>query len=98
ALFLNLKRSDAARFSFLIGLPAIALAGLKELLTLVHAGLSLEAWSILGLGLVVGSLSSFVAVWGLMNFLERFSTWTFVVYRALFGIMLLVGAIWGNWT
>jgi undecaprenyl-diphosphatase len=31
ALFLGFKREEAARFSFLLGLPAIALAGLKEL-------------------------------------------------------------------
>jgi len=34
ALCLDLKRDEAARFSFLLGLPAIALAGLKELWTL----------------------------------------------------------------
>src|SRR5437764_4332974 len=36
ALFLDFKRDDAARFSFLLGLPAIALAGLRELWLLLH--------------------------------------------------------------
>jgi undecaprenyl-diphosphatase len=90
ALFLNFRREDAARFSFLLGLPAIALAGLKELLVLWHAHIPLEAWQHLAVGLVVGSASAFVAIWGLMHFLERFSTWVFVGYRALLGIFLLV--------
>jgi len=94
ALFLNFKRDDAARFAFLLGLPAIALAGLKELWVLLHAGLPSQAWSVLVLGLVVGSCSAFVAIWGLMRFLERFSTWPFVVYRAVLGIVLLIGATW----
>jgi len=91
ALFLNFKREEAARFSFLLGLPAIALAGLKELWVLHHAQIPAEAWSHLLFGLVVSSISAFCAIWGLMRFLERFSTWPFVAYRAALGIFLLVG-------
>lgn len=90
ALFLNFKREDAARFSFLLGLPAIALAGLKELWVLWHAHIPLEAWQHLMVGLAVGSASAFVAIWALMRFLEKFSTWLFVAYRAILGIFLLV--------
>ena len=95
ALFLNFKREEAARFSFLLGLPAIALAGLKELLALHHAQIPAEAWSHLLFGLVVASVSAFCAIWGLMRFLERFSTWPFVIYRAVLGIFLLVGVSTG---
>ncbi|MEH3021363.1 MAG: undecaprenyl-diphosphate phosphatase [Pseudomonas oryzihabitans] len=91
AMFLNLRREEAARFSFLLGLPAIALAGLKELVVLWHAHIPAAAWSLLLVGLVVASLSAFAAIWGLMRFLERFSTWPFIIYRALLGIFLLVG-------
>lgn len=89
ALFLNFKREEAARFSFLLGLPAIALAGLKELWVLFHAHIPLEAWSLLLFGLVVASASAFVAIWGLMKLLENFSTWPFIVYRAVLGVLLL---------
>ena len=92
ALFLDLKREEAARFSFLLGVPAIALAGMKELYELHKAHLDGHGWSILGLGLVIGSISSFVAIVLLMRILERYSAWPFVVYRALIGVVLLVGA------
>ena len=95
ALFLNFKREEAARFSFLLGLPAIALAGLKELWVLYHAHIPLEAWGILGFGILVASVSAFAAIWGLMRFLEKFSTWPFVAYRAALGIFLLVGVNMG---
>lgn len=90
ALFLNFRREEAARFSFLLGLPAIALAGLKELAVLLHAHIPLEAWGVLLFGLAVASVSAFAAIWGLMKFLERFSTWPFIAYRAVLGVFLLL--------
>lgn len=98
ALFLGLKREEAARFSFLLGLPAIALAGLKELLTLYKAHIPMEAWSVLIVGLIVGCISSFVAIWGLMRFLERFSTWPFVIYRVALGVVILFGVFALGWS
>ncbi|VVO41877.1 undecaprenyl-diphosphate phosphatase [Pseudomonas fluorescens] len=95
ALFLNFKREEAARFSFLLGLPAIALAGLKELWALLHADMPMHAWPHLLFGLVVASISAFFAIWGLMKFLERFSTWPFVIYRALLGVFLIVAVSTG---
>ena len=91
ALFLDLKREEAARFSFLLGLPAITLAGLKELWELHKAHLDLHGWSMLAVGLIVASLSAFAASWGLLRILERFSAWPFVAYRAFIGLVLLIG-------
>jgi len=95
ALFLGFRREEAARFSFLLGLPAIALAGLKELVELRHAGLNAHGWSVLVIGLVVASFSAFVAIWGLLRILERFSAWPFAVYRAFIGVVLLAGVAVG---
>ena len=92
ALFLDLKRSEAARFSFILGIPFIALAGFYELLQLAKAHLDAHGWSILLVGLIVGSISAFAAIWGLMRILERFSAWPFVIYRIVLGIVLLAGA------
>ncbi|ARN80523.1 undecaprenyl-diphosphatase UppP [Methylocystis bryophila] len=91
ALFLDLKREEAARFSFLLGLPAIAGAGLHEFYKLYKAHLDMHGWSILAVGLIVASISAWVAIWSLMHLLERFSTWPFVAYRALIGVLLLLG-------
>ncbi len=92
SLGLGFKREDAARVSFLLGVPAIALAGGRELWLLHQAGLSAYGWQVLGIGLVVSSLSSYFAIWWLMRFLQKFSTWPLVIYRALFGLVLMVGA------
>jgi undecaprenyl-diphosphatase len=96
ALALGFERDEAARFSFLLGLPAIALAGVKELWELHKAHLDAHGWSVLGLGLVVASVSAFAAIWGLMRILERFTAWPFVVYRAVLGAGLLL-AVANGW-
>ena len=95
ALFLGLKREEAARFSFLLGLPAIALAGLKEFHELWKANLDAQGWAVLSVGLLVASLSAFVAIWSLMHILERFSSWPFVIYRGLMGVFLLSAFYFG---
>ena len=90
ALFLDLKREEAARFSFLLGIPAIAAAGLKEIYELHKAHLDAHGWAILAFGLLVASISAFGAIWGLLRILERYSAWPFVIYRAALGMFLLV--------
>ncbi|RWG54795.1 MAG: undecaprenyl-diphosphate phosphatase [Mesorhizobium sp.] len=95
ALSLGYARPEAARLSFLLGLPAIALAGLKELWGLHKIHLGAYGWSVLAVGLVVASISAFFAIWGLMRVLERFSAWPFVIYRGLLGVVLLIGVAVG---
>lgn len=89
ALGLGFEREEAARFSFLLGIPAIALAGAKELWELHRANLDMYGWSVLTLGLIVASVSAFFAIWALMHVLERFSAWPFVIYRLALGAFLL---------
>jgi undecaprenyl-diphosphatase len=93
ALFRDLERTEAARFSFLLGIPAIAAAGIKELYELHKAHLDAHGWSILAFGLVVASISAFIAIWGLLRILERFASWPFAIYRVLLGIFLLVAVV-----
>jgi undecaprenyl-diphosphatase len=95
ALALGFKRDEAARLSFLLGLPAIALAGLKEMWELYKVHLDSHGWSVLLLGLIVASISAFFAIWGLMRVLEQFSTWPFVLYRFMLGVIILIAATMG---
>jgi undecaprenyl-diphosphatase len=95
ALALGFKREEAARLSFLLGLPAIALAGLKEMWELYKIHLDAHGWAILLLGLIVASISAFFAIWGLMRILQQFSTWPFVVYRFVLGTVILIGVATG---
>jgi undecaprenyl-diphosphatase len=94
-LFLNMERETAARFSFLLGLPAVVLAGALELHTLTKAGLDANGWMVLLVGLVSASVSAFLAIYLLLRYLERHSTWVFVWYRLIMGVFLIFGATQG---
>jgi undecaprenyl-diphosphatase len=94
-LFCGMERETAARFSFLLGLPAVTLAGLYELRLLFKAGLSSEGWVTLSIGLATASITAFVAIYALLHYLERRSTWIFVWYRLLFGLLIVAGVTMG---
>ena len=94
-LFLQMNRETAARFSFLLGLPAIVLAGALELHTLFKAGLALDGWMLLLLGLTTASISAFAAIYGLLHYLEKHSAWIFVWYRLIMGVFLMVSVSTG---
>ena len=95
-LFIGLERSTAARFSFLLGIPAITLAGLVELLGVFKAGVNSDELLILAVGTVSSAIWSYLAIAWLIKFLQKRSTWVFVWYRLAFGIVIL-GAIALGW-
>ncbi|MEH2237445.1 undecaprenyl-diphosphate phosphatase [Nostoc sp.] len=95
-LFLGMERETSARFSFLLGLPAVILAGAVELHALTKAGLSTAGWLTLLVGLISASISAFVAIWVLLRYLEKRSTWIFVFYRFAMGVFLIV-AVMAGW-
>ncbi len=96
ALALGMERATAAWFSFLLGLPAIVLAGAYELLSLRKAGLHGHGWLLLALGLASGSAASYLALWGLLRYLREHTSWVFVWYRIALGVILLIGAAAGR--
>ena len=93
-LVLGLRRDDAARFSFLLGIPAILGSGLYELrplmaeLELVSGGLG-----VLVVGLVTSAISGYLAIGFLLAFLRTRSTMVFVIYRVVLGVLVL-GLAW----
>jgi undecaprenyl-diphosphatase len=94
-LFCGMERETAARFSFLLGLPAVTLAGLYEIRVLLKAGLSSDGWITLLVGLLFASVTAFVAIYGLLHYLEKRSTWIFVWYRLIFGVGIVLAVMGG---
>ncbi|MGI0480826.1 undecaprenyl-diphosphate phosphatase [Geminocystis sp. CENA526] len=89
-LFINLERATAARFSFLLGIPAITLAGLVELKDVFDQSLSLSSLLPLTIGLISSWIFSYLSIAWLIRFLQKQNTWVFVWYRLIFGIAILV--------
>jgi len=89
-LFLGLDRVAATRFSFLLGIPAITIAGLVELLSIVKKGFDVGAGQ-LTVGLISSVIFSYLAIAWLLKFFQTHTTWVFVGYRLVFGAFLLTG-------
>ena len=89
ALALGLTRSAAARFSFLLSIPAILMAGGYESLKLVQQSEPV-AWQGLLIGTGVAFLSAYLCIRFFMLLIERVGMLPFVVYRLGLGIFLLV--------
>ena len=89
-LFVGLSRPEAARFSFLLGLPAIAGSGLFELMELMAADPGMTGLLNLAIGIAVAAVSGYVSIGFLLRFLERFGTHAFAIYRIVLGAVILI--------
>ena len=87
-LFLGLERATAARFSFLLGIPAITLAGLVELKDAFDNIAAME-WMPLIAGTLSAAIFSYLSISWLLRYLQTQNTWVFVWYRVIFGIAIL---------
>ncbi len=88
-LFLNLKREDAARFSFLLSIPAITLSGLYQLYQL-RSQLAGEFGIALLVAVVVSGIVGYLSIGFLLRYLRSHSTWLFIGYRIALGIVILI--------
>lgn len=91
AFFMNMTREDAARFSFLLSIPAVLLSGMYELFSQRDSLLSGDS-AILSLMIatVVSGVVGYWSIWFLMAFIKKHSLTVFVVYRILFGILIII--------
>jgi undecaprenyl-diphosphatase len=88
-LALGFRREDAARYSFLLSVPATTAAGLFEMRHLVRSGEPFSGVDVV-VGTVVAFLSGILAIAWLLRFLRTRSTLVFIVYRLLLGGVLLL--------
>ena len=89
-------RETAARFSFLLSMPAIAASGLLELKEALHR-LPQGSLTTLAVGTIVSAVVGYASIWFLLRFLRTHTTGVFIGYRLIVGgailIMLLNGRI-----
>ncbi len=93
-LFAGLTRETAARFSFLLSIPAIAASGVLELKEAMHklpAGTHLP----LIVATIVSGVVGYASIWFLLRFLRTHSTGVFIVYRLLVGTAILLALFGG---
>ena len=93
-LFAGEKRETAARFSFLLSIPAIAASGLLELKEAIHK-LPEGSYVELSVAVVVSGIVGYASIWFLLRFLRTHSTGIFIGYRLIVGF-LIIGLLLGG--
>ena len=88
-LFVGLKREAAARFSFLLSVPAVLASGLLQLYEAVKFIDQSMAVNII-VATVVSGISGYLAIDFLLKFLRKNSTFVFIFYRVALGILILI--------
>ncbi|MBL8125411.1 MAG: undecaprenyl-diphosphate phosphatase [Pyrinomonadaceae bacterium] len=88
-LFAGQKRETAARFSFLMSIPAITASGLLELREALHI-LPPDSFVPLLVGTIVSAVVGYLAIWFLIAFLRKNTTFIFILYRLILGTLILV--------
>ncbi len=89
ALLVGLTRESAARFSFLLSIPAIAGSGILEMKELFKHGLHGVGLTNLIVSTLVSAIVGYASIAFLISYLRKNSTLIFIVYRLLIGIAIL---------
>jgi undecaprenyl-diphosphatase len=87
----RLQRAEAARFSFLLGTPALFGAGLKKGLDMTGQNISGQEYAVLAVGLVTAAVSGWLVIKFLLNFLRNHRLDIFAYYRF---VLAAVVAVW----
>jgi undecaprenyl-diphosphatase len=93
-LFAGETRETAARFSFLLSMPAVAASGLLELKEAMHK-LPDASFLPLLIATVVSGIIGYASIWFLLRFLRTHSTAVFIIYRFIVGGLILTALITG---
>ena len=89
-LFMGLNRETAARFSFLLSIPAVFASAILELKEALHAGLNSQDILNYIVATIVAGISGYFSIDFLLRYLRKNSTFVFIYYRLILGIVIMV--------
>tara|TARA_Y100001978_G_scaffold11095_1_gene8979 strand:- start:804 stop:1607 length:804 start_codon:yes stop_codon:yes gene_type:complete len=88
ALLLGWKRVDAAKFSFLLGIPAISLAAFVEILSSIKGNLFIS-YGPLVVALISAFITSYISIKFLIRYISMKGLKIFIYYKLFFGLIIL---------
>ena len=89
ALASGWNRTDAAKFSFLLGIPAISLAAIVEFISSFNELSSFSFYPLI-IGLITAFLSSLLAIHFLLNYFFSNGLKLFIIYRVVFAMVIIL--------
>jgi undecaprenyl-diphosphatase len=94
-LFAGQTRETAARFSFLLSIPAITSSGLLELKE-AYEILPKDDFLPLTVGVIVSGVVGYLSIWFLIAFLKKYTTGIFIGYRLIVGLIIMALLLLGH--
>jgi undecaprenyl-diphosphatase len=94
AIFRGIDRPTAARYSFLLSIPAVGGAGVLELFKERHA-LGALGWTPIAIAIAVAFISGYASIWFLIRYLRTHTTHVFIYYRYALGIAMIAMLVTG---
>src|SRR3954469_3010674 len=94
ALFRRVDRPTAARYSFLLSIPAVGGAGFLELFKERHH-LGELGWTSIIVSIVIAFISGYASIWFLLRYLKTHTTHVFIYYRFALGALMIVLLVTG---
>jgi undecaprenyl-diphosphatase len=94
-LFLGFDRTSAARFSFLLSVPAVVLSGLFEFASILDGEDTQVGLGALAIATLMAFVVGYASIAWLLRYLSHHSTLIFVVYRVVLGVLVLALAATG---
>ncbi|VAX24755.1 Undecaprenyl-diphosphatase [hydrothermal vent metagenome] len=88
-IFVGLKRETAARFSFLLSVPAILGSGLLEFYSSLEY-IQTDGLITLAIATIASAVSGYLTIAFLLSYLRKHSTMVFVYYRVIIGIAIFI--------
>jgi undecaprenyl-diphosphatase len=87
---LGLTRVASARFSFLLAVPGIAMAGGWELLQLLMGSGDGADWPMMGLGVAVSAVTGYLCIHVLLKVIGRIGLLPFSLYRLVLAALIVL--------
>jgi len=91
-LAIGLTREAAARFSFLLAMPAIAMAASWEAVLLVRSDAQVD-WAVMLLAAMISALTAFATITAFLNVIQRIGMWAFAVYRLALAAVIVIALV-----
>ncbi len=88
-LFVGLNRETAARFSFLLSVPAVLLSGLYEFFKIIPVLTHDNSISLI-VATVISFYSGYLSIEFLLKFLRTHTTYLFIIYRIILGFLIYI--------
>lgn len=87
--FLGFSRADSTKFSFLLSIPTIGIAGIFNVIQLLGAPGSFEILPAI-IGFTASFITGLLAIKLLLKWIDRFGLAPFVIYRIILGVMIII--------